>query len=138
MGYTHYWKKKTSHTDDKENFKKVLADAKKLLKHLPASCKSAGECYPEDPIELFGGCGTGEATFTEEEIRFNGDESKGLDHETFLVTPNEVGFEFCKTARKPYDLMACAVLISMKKHMDGFEYSSDGDKEDWEPAKRFY
>jgi len=128
MGYTHYCNKKSSHTDDNKNFKIVLAEAKKLYKHLPK----------DEKIELFGGCGTGDPTFSEQEIRFNGDETKGLDHETFLVTPNVTDFEFCKTARKPYDLMACAVLISMKKHMNGFTYSSDGDKEDWEPAKKFY
>jgi len=138
MGYTHYWNKKATHPSDKENFKLVLADAKKLFKHLPKFTDSAGGYHDDSPVELFGGLGTGEPEFTEELIRFNGDETKGLDHETFHVGPEFVDFEFCKTARKPYDLMACAVLISMKKHMVGFTYSSDGDKEDWAPAKKFY
>lgn len=105
---------------------KVLAEAKELYKKLP------------EEIKICDGNGKGKPLFHTTEICFNGDGSLDLDHETFSVTPNPIDFEFCKTARKPYDIMACAVLISMKKHMVNFSYSSDGDKEDWAPAKKFY
>jgi len=75
--------------------------------------------------------------------------SHGLDHETFVIqrkypkdnrsytTPNEY-FAFCKTARKPYDLMVCAVLILYKLHFqDRVSVCSDGDFEDWAPALNF-
>ncbi len=137
MGYTHYFENK-GHENDKENFLKVLEDAKKLYENMPETSKSAGGYHSNNPLKLCGGDGTGKPVFTEHEIVFNGDESEGLDHETFFVTPAPFGFEFCKTARKPYDLMVCAVLISCRKHLPGFSFSSDGDAEDWEPAHEFY
>lgn len=137
MGYTHYFENK-GHKDDEQNFLKVLADAKKLYDNMPEHSESAGGYYSEEPLKLFGGLGNGDPIFTEDEITFNGDESKDLDHETFSVYPKPFK-DFCKTARKPYDLMACAVLISMKKHMKNFTYSSDGrGTDDWKPAKDFY
>lgn len=136
MGYTHYFGNK-GHKDDAKNFLKVLADAKKLYESLPEHSPSAGGYFSTEPLELFGGLGVGEPVFTETEIRFNGDDSKDLSHETFSVSPT-VFHDFCKTARKPYDLMVCAVLISMKKHLQNFSYSSDGDAEDWKPARDFY
>jgi hypothetical protein len=137
MGYTHYWKNK-GHKDDAANFLKVLAEAKAMYSRLPEHTDTAGGYYKDQPIKLCDGNGRGKPVFHTTEICFNGDESKGLAHETFIVTPEPLNFEFCKTARKPYDLMACAVLISMKKHLVNFKYSSDGDRADWEPAQKFY
>ena len=117
---------------------KVVEEAKLLYSKLPEYTDTAGGYYKDQPIKLCGGHGTGEPMFENDKIVFNGDESVGLAHETFYVTPETFEFEFCKTARKPYDLMACAVLISMKKHLKGFSYSSDGDLADWTPAQVFY
>lgn len=105
---------------------------------MPEHSESAGSYVKDEPLKLFGGDGTGEPIFSDTEICFNGDRTSGMDHETFVVTPDPIDFEFCKTARKPYDLMVCAVLISMKKHLVNFSYSSDGDAEDWAPAQKFY
>jgi len=117
---------------------KVLAEAKKLYEKLPEQTDTAGGYSKELPLKLCDGNGKGKPVFHTTEICFNGDGSVDLDHETFSVTPDPIDFEFCKTARKPYDLMVCAVLISMKKHLVNFSYSSDGDAEDWKPAKKFY
>jgi hypothetical protein len=84
-------------------------------------------------------------------IRFNGPKDEG--HETFLVT-RELGdypdktlpgvclepFDFCKTARKPYDLAACLVLLSMKRHAPkSVKVSSDGDWDvEWMEARDVY
>lgn len=141
MGYTHYFKNE-GHEDDKKNFLKVVAEAKKLYDNLPEHSESAGGYYAEEPLKLFGGHGEGEPVFNENSIIFNGDASKDLDHETFAVYPKPF-HDFCKTARKPYDLMVCAVLISMKRHMKNFTYTSDGSgtvggTDDWKPAKDFY
>ena len=73
-------------------------------------------------------------------IRFNGIDEDG--HETFYLEPS-TGFNFCKTARKPYDLPICEVLLVLKDYYGTrFELSSDGfyinDDEEidgmWEPA----
>ena len=136
MGYTHYFENK-GHKDDQKNFLKVLAEAKKLYESLPEHSESAGGYSSDDPLKICGCDGEGEPEFEVDCICFNGDASVNLDHEGFLVIPEPFN-DFCKTARKPYDLLVCAVLISMKKHFVNFSYSSDGKPDDWKPAKEFY
>ena len=50
------------------------------------------------------------------------------------------GFDFCKTARKPYDVVVCAALLAIKHHQgDNVEIRSDGDfGDEWQPAYRLY
>lgn len=80
----------------------------------------------------------------ESQVWFNGDEKKGLDHETFDIKWYPSGGEvndFCKTARKPYDLLVCVSLLAFKKTFDNpdvFTISSDGDNSDWVVAKDLY
>ena len=47
------------------------------------------------------------------EIVFNGNPKNEQDHETFYINKQNVydGFNFCKTARKPYDLAVLAFII---------------------------
>ena len=109
---------------------------------MPEKTDTAGGYYSEDPLKLCGGNGEGEPVFDPNGIIFNGDDSIDLAHETFAVYPKPFN-DFCKTARKPYDLMVCAVLLSMKRHMINFSFTSDGrgtvgETDDWKPAKDFY
>jgi hypothetical protein len=78
---------------------------------------------------------------TDELIRFNGIGSNG--HETFHLpktmepghpsTGKKYRSNFCKTARKPYDAVVCAILLSMHKHAPGaWDIASDGDLHDEE------
>lgn len=69
-----------------------------------------------------------------------------LGHEPFLLTsaPHEEDDKFgacmwfCKTARKPYDLLVCATLILVECYAPGMlKIHSDGDPEDWGPALEF-
>lgn len=82
-------------------------------------------------------------------IRFNGWKDEG--HETFLVTrempeipdwssDKSSSFDFCKTARKPYDLAVCLVLLSMKRHAPkSVKVSSDGGWDvEWTEARKAY
>ena len=82
-------------------------------------------------------------------IRFNGSKDDG--HETFLVTrempeipdwssDKSASFDFCKTARKPYDLAVCLVLLSMKRHApESVQISSDGEWDvEWLEARHVY
>jgi len=66
-------------------------------------------------------------------IRFNGIEDDG--HETFLVDLNRREFNFCKTARKPYDVPVCTVLAILRVYLgEDLELSSDGDfNQEWSP-----
>lgn len=88
-------------------------------------------------IYIAGGNGEGEPVFTKDLICFNG---KGDDsHETFAIRQkgNE-GYEFCKTNRKPYDLMVCISILRLKHHFPESDISSDGGAKDWAEAKKFY
>jgi hypothetical protein len=107
------------------------------------------ECYPdacsEDTVVpiIRGFDGTGAPEFTKERISFNGDGGNGFDHETFYIAakreleswqgPDRLGWAFCKTAHKPYDIVVTACLTLLNADY-GFEVSSDGDMEDWEPG----
>jgi hypothetical protein len=85
--------------------------------------------------------------FSNDEVRFNGVGEEG--HETFIVLrefePQDwqrpergLYFDFCKTARKPYDLVVCTCLIVFARHFgESFRVDSDGgdEEENW-PAAR--
>ena len=64
-----------------------------------------------------------------EMIQFNGPDDEG--HETFILNQNG-GRDFCKTARKPYDIAVVAILCLAHHQDNSFEPGSDGDAEDWE------
>lgn len=60
-----------------------------------------------------------------------------LDHETLLIQYGFNRWDFCKTARKPYDLLVCACLIAATDYL-GYDVSSDGRFKNWKPAIDFY
>lgn len=47
-------------------------------------------------------------------IRFNGIGDEG--HETFGFSPYAIEFDFCKTARKEYDMYVFAAMLILKYH----------------------
>ena len=55
-------------------------------------------------------------------------------------TDSGEAFDFCKTARKPYDLAVCLVLLAMKRHAPkSVKVSSDGDWDgEWKEAREVY
>lgn len=127
MGYTHYWKFNPTEKSAKQ-FENVIKDAQIILAN-------------KGDIVICGGDGTGEPEITNEYIWLNGDRKNELDHETFYFSLNEqTGFEFCKTARKPYDLIVGAMLLSLAHRITGFSFSSDGSYKDdeWIPIFDFY
>lgn len=140
MGYTHYW---TSKKTTDEQFDKFVKNAKILKKNLPKYSESAGSYYGKESnnkrvLKIRGGLGEGKGEFNNERIWFNGDEKRGLDHETFMIERNPDGtWEFCKTARKPYDLLVGACLLAAQEFL-GYEISSDGDVEDWVEIAKYY
>ena len=146
MGYTHYWTLKKGANDPERFalavnlFKECWEKAPKTFSYKVWDDKTKSwkrKRFKKENL-LKGGCGTGEATITDTEIYFNGDAKYGLDHETFYISLENLNdnwlhrengdvWNFCKTARKPYDLAVCLALLSFKKVFgDDFEYSSDG------------
>lgn len=123
MGYTHYWGIKKV-----KGMTKVLEDRyQKAILECQKVCNAA---YKE-----FGGL-SGYSAHTKPGvyggINLNG---KGEDgHETFIFREhfNENEGNFCKTARKPYDLVVTTCLAILKYRLGEAIYvSSDGDASDW-------
>lgn len=91
-----------------------------------------------------GGFGEGTPMINESQVWFNGDEKTGMSHETFNIQWFPSGGsakDFCKTARKPYDLLVCVSLLAFNHAIDNpdvFSFSSDGDNADWEDAKDLF
>jgi hypothetical protein len=101
VGYTHYWK------------------VKEMLEVSPKQRELIDEVLKEhaDVLEV--------ETNTNRELVLNGIEENS--HETFAIEfGKKVEFEFCKTARKPYDIPVCKILLILR-YSKGFELSSDGD-----------
>lgn len=89
--------------------------------------------------QIKGGDGTGRPVIDNSDIIFNGDASKDEDHETFQLSKCNSGFQFCKTARKPYDRYVKAVLVVANMIAPGaLDISCDGDDEDgcWDEGVR--
>jgi len=116
MGYTHYW----------ENDKELTQDERDGIEEDVTAILSAA------PVPLAGWDGA------EGEPSVGGDQCVSLNgrgdysHETFTF-PGKSGFNFCKTARKPYDVVVTAILIAAENRAPhAFGYSSDGSHADWE------
>lgn len=181
MGYTHYWdyrnpvvemtqnKLKKNEIRDRNRgdwdaisaaWDKLPSDEdyiKRIDKHIKAFAKIAEDIKKAmanlpDPTIIKGGLDEGEPEITPNRIWFNGDASKDLDHETFVISlfsmdtfqsfediAEKGTFGFCKTARKPYDFLVCVSLMVFKHHLGAdFKVSSDGGLYEWQPAIDFY
>ncbi|MCW4051197.1 MAG: hypothetical protein NWE89_15850 [Candidatus Bathyarchaeota archaeon] len=124
MGYTHYWSASRDFTD--EEWKAIQTNARQILTHATDHYGiSVSEEYDINSTPIV----------NNREIRFNGFGDEG--HETFLLMHRvpeppdyrrgEPDFNFCKTARKDYDMPVVAILIAARATApDAFEWSSDG------------
>jgi hypothetical protein len=129
MGYTHYWTINQKEISPEswfgfmQEFEKIELEFHGKLDH------TTDQKYKIDSENIF----------------FNGIGEQS--HETFYMNrKNEMKesyngdgvmecFNFCKTARKEYDIAVCCALIIAKKHFgDIIKVSSDGEEE-WEESK---
>ena len=129
MGYTHYW----NILESEINSDKWAKFAKDFVKILPQFM----DILDHNTDQKF--------NVTGEHIIFNGVGEEG--HETFTMNRKNVMekaydgeikyFDFCKTARKEYDISVCCALIIAKKYFGNIiKVSSDGEEEDgWDKAK---
>jgi hypothetical protein len=120
MGFTRYWKSSTAF--DPAAFAEFASDARRIV-----DAARLGD------IDIAGPLGEGDPVLTDEEIALNGRGDNG--HETFAIGANDgpISFDFCKTARKPYDVVVCAILLRAERHL-GLSVSGDGDEEDDRPG----
>jgi hypothetical protein len=121
MGYTHYW----SHGPvAPAAWAALVADSQKIIEAVDV------------PLRSYDG-ETGKPEFSAEEISFNGADDDSC--ESFVLEAKGTGFTFCKTARQPYDLVVCAVLLRAVAHIPGFSLRSDGDwytEDEWIAARK--
>ena len=114
--YTHYLR--FNKAVAKRKFSKASADIKKAFELIKAECPN---------IVIKDGWGENEPQIDENAICFNGDASKEEDYETFGVRVGDEGFNFCKTARQPYDVYVCVACLILKEHFgDDVCLTSDG------------
>jgi hypothetical protein len=119
MGYTHYWQcnnKKSCHISTAKR-KQILPIVQKIVTRYQAILTGDGSGETRKPVVM---------TPEMSEICFNGIEENS--HETFFFPLNNKleGFEFCKTARKPYDDPVMEILIVLKHFIPALAVSSDG------------
>jgi len=135
MGYTHYWTTKKRFS--KEEREEIISSVIKIINNLPEHSESSGAYYTEFPIAI----SLENDVYTEplinvNEIVFNGygvNPDDDLGHESFVYEFGQPKWEFCKTARKPYDYVVQAVLLIMHNVApDKFRVTSDGFREEWE------
>lgn len=113
MGYTHYWKIKRDL--NKSAWKRFCEDADKII-----STAIINDIEINPAIDGVGGG----------RVFVNGINDDA--HEDFILRPYKTDFEFCKTARKPYDEVVTAILIAAKRWFrDDIEITSDGQGEEW-------
>lgn len=117
MGYTHYWTLENG--IEQSQWNDFLVGAR----HIIGTAQDAG-------IQIIDGS-AGAAIF------FNG--FGAGSHETFQITSEDVGFNFCKTAQKPYDTVVIACLIHAKRVFgESIRVSSDGEWSDWDSGVSLY
>jgi hypothetical protein len=124
MGYTRYWDLNKNEIADKDlKWKEYCDYGKVLVLFLELNYG----------IKIKGCAGDGEPQFSDKVISFNGDIVGGLDHESFYLPKdysNDDVFNFCKTARKPYDIMV-DMMLEKGKELGFFSgISDDGEVDD--------
>ena len=123
MGYCHYWYREPE--IDKMVMSKIIADFNKVI-------------FNQRPtlIEFTTEFSNGNSG----DIGFNGFKPHDFEPVIFNRVCKDVRdgkiFCFCKTQYRPYDLDVIAFLIIARKHLgDHILVSSDGDDEQWAPAR---
>jgi hypothetical protein len=133
MGYTHYWEfripKRTESKKTEDLYQKAVLECSKIIKAYYAVNGGLSGFTAHTPLGAYGG------------LKVNGKGSEA--HEDFTLREQYKqnlegdGFEFCKTARKPYDIVVVACLIVLKHRLGNLiDVSSDGYVDDWEEGLR--
>jgi hypothetical protein len=119
MGYTHYWRVEPDPFDDLA-WARLCADTRRLFQASPE--RLCFGYYEQSTPPLVDTAN----------IRFNG-RGQGAC-EDFLLVPGRSAFNFCKTARLPYDQVVCAVLAAARDRSLAISVTSDGTPDEWAPA----
>jgi hypothetical protein len=135
MGYTHYWNRDESLMFPQDSLD-FYAEFTRYAVQVIQTAEKQG-------IQLadLSGEHLGAWRVDGESVRLNG---YGKDaHESFVwekVCPKPQGFyDFCKTARNPYDVVVTALLLGAREaYGDAVRISSDGSPSEWEDGLRLF
>lgn len=139
MGYTHYWtfKKQLGQTSKTElRYQKAIKKCNLVIQSYNNDLKKIDSKHPD----RLSGFSAHVKKGSYGGLFINGTED--LSHEDFTIREHfsqnfgfQKGFNFCKTAQKPYDIAVVACLIILQHYLkDAIEVSSDGDATDWFPG----
>jgi hypothetical protein len=129
MGYTHYFTKVAADREDSRRFEMFARGARTIIEYATT--------YDNIQIANAMGDKLGGWEITDEVVAFNGYGSDS--HESFYWSINSDGFDFCKTAYKPYDSVVTACLIHLKDvYGDLVSIGSDGSWSEWRDGARLY
>jgi len=132
MGYTHYWTFKKPKRGDAEKteklYQRAIKDCAKIIKTYYDANGGLSGYTAHTPIGTYGGIlvnGAGDDAHEPFELREHFKQN--------FENKFKEGFNFCKTARKPYDVVVTACLIVLKHRLgDYINVSSDGYQHEWE------
>lgn len=106
---------------DAETFRSFSRDVAKLV---------AAAARPR--VNARGFDGTGEPIITDDRIVLNGDAEAGQEHEPLVIervfqgrVRDRLGFFFCKTNGKPYDLLVVAALYAFVRWFPAARFRTD-------------
>lgn len=120
MGFSHYFEQNRTLT--RPEWQVIATFAKSLFAYDQSHDKVLADGHGE--------VGTAPKVSTDS-IVFNGIDENS--HETMFIARAGAGFQFCKTARKPYDRYVVALLCYIEAVAPkAFRIASDGDRRDWE------
>lgn len=117
MGYTHY-------------FSPVVPS-----EYLASKALQIIDVAESQGIIIKGPMGEGNPIIAPDKIALNGDRSQNQDYESFVIDDDHI--KFCKTGRRPYDAVCCAILIAFMTapgHENYYPrelFASDGTLVDW-------
>ena len=114
MGYSHYWKIEEDMTV--QEFKHLQGIAAKIVEASNAPVEFSTNTHPLHLCIVVEGINEGA-------------------HETFLLSPKAVKFDFCKTARKPYDEIVVGIL-DYANALGLLKFTSDGNPDDLATGER--
>lgn len=125
MGYTHYWTQKRGFTN--LEWQDVVKDLAAIVTTAIAEGVAIADTHGETRMVGIQIDRDGSGRWA----GFNG--FKDESHESFLIEQKRGGWNFCKTARKAYDVAVTACLIYLESyHPERFSVSSDGTPDDWQ------
>jgi|TARA_R100000482_G_scaffold122771_2_gene71191 hypothetical protein len=117
MGYTHYWEQPEGVIDE-ERWSNLCNDIKKITDDVDWELLQIDVNMGPEHIVIEG---PHEWVSLRRDVRV-----------ASYRKPKTTAFNFCKTARKPYDYIVVACLLALKYNIPETALSSDGYPSEWE------